>query len=121
MTRKKFVGGLLDAISTYASVADELPLESAKKFENLKAGVFFGVDEDGSNEVEHYILVELSDGTKWRIIPERVLQLEEHEVLLWNEFKRSEEAGEANLADEEIEEEDDDEGLLPDPDIGTDE
>ena len=119
MTRKKFVTAMLDAINTFVALGNDVPLESAGKFDNAKAGIFFGVDEDGSNEVEHYLLIELADGTRWRIIPERVLQMDPHEQLLWDEYKKADEAGELDVEEKDEEEEDDGDGFLPQPDIGT--
>lgn len=92
MTRKKFVGALLDAIATFAALGKDAPYKSAMKFAEAIAGIFFVVDEDGTNEVEHYLLVELKDGSRWRIVPERVLQMEEHEELLWGEFRKAAES-----------------------------
>ena len=122
MTRKKFVSALLDAIGMFATIGDDVDLESAAKFSGCKVGAFFGVDEDGSNEVEHYLLLELKDGTRWRIIPERVLQLDSHEKILWEEFRRAEEAGELDTRDKDSEDDDDDDDddnqFLPPPDLG---
>lgn len=86
MTRKKFTGALLEAIATFAGLGKELDSSNAKNFDGMKAGIFFEVDDDGSNEIGHYLLIELADGTKWRLLPERVLNMKPHESLLWGEF-----------------------------------
>jgi hypothetical protein len=92
MTRRKFVDALLDAITTFAGLDGQIDVDSTSKFVDAKIGIFFGVDEDGSKEVQHYILIEFADGSMWRIIPERVLKLEEHEEKLWNQIKEFEDA-----------------------------
>lgn len=88
MTRKKFVNALLEAVCTYGALAHKSELKEARKFVGLKAGLFYGIDENGKSETDHYILVELEDGTFWRVLPERALKLEEHEQNMWDEFKR---------------------------------
>lgn len=104
MTRKKFVNALLEAICTYGALAKKSDLPEGRKFEGLKAGLFYGIDENGKSETDHYILVELEDGSFWRVLPERALKLEEHEQRMWDEFRR--------LTDEESEEE----GFIADAD-----
>jgi len=87
MTRKKFVTAILEAICSFTSFKNES--DNAKKMCGMKAGMFYGIDENGNNESEHYILLELADGTKWRLIPERALVLEPHEEKLWKEMKEN--------------------------------
>lgn len=104
MTRKKFVNAVLEALCTYGGLCNESELPGANKFAGLRAGLFFGTDENGKNETDHYILLELADGSFWRVLPERALTLEDHEKRMWAEFKRL-----AAEADAESEEEDDEE------------
>lgn len=100
MTKKKFANVLLEAICTYGALAEKSQLKDAQKFKGIKAGLFYGVDEDGRSETDHYILVELVDGTFWRVLPGRALKLEEHEQQVWDEFKRLKESGEFDDNDE---------------------
>jgi len=84
MTRKKFINILLQALGYFANAPEETA--EVKKFQGMKAGIFYGLDEDGKGESDHYILLELKDGSTWRLYPERVLKKEEHEEKLWKEF-----------------------------------
>jgi hypothetical protein len=102
MTRKKFVNAILEAICNYGGLAHKSDLSGSKKFVGLKAGLFYGVDEDGKSETDHYILVELSDGSFWRVLPERALKLEDHEQRMWDEFKRMKEDGELDDMEDEL-------------------
>jgi len=110
VTRRKFVDALLDAITTFAGLDGQIDVDSTAKFVDAKIGIFFGVDEDGSKEVQHYILIEFADGSTWRIIPERVLKMDEHEESLWNKLKEFE----GELPDDEFEEADDEFEDAPD-------
>lgn len=104
MTRKKFVHAILEALCTYSTMCHESDIKGADKFKGLRAGLFFGTDENGKNETDHYILLELADGSFWRVLPERALTLEDHEKPMWDEFKRLEEQAEAESEEDEDEE-----------------
>lgn len=108
MTRKKFMDAILEAICTYGALANRSELDGAKNFVGVKAGLFYGIDEDGKGETDHYVLIELKDGTYWRVLPERALKLEEHEQKMWDEFKTltSEDFDEDEIGDEDITEDD---------------
>jgi hypothetical protein len=105
VTRKKFINALLEAICTYGALSEnkefEEDFEGADKFKGLKAGLFYGINEEGTGETDHYIVVELADGTYWRIFTQRTLKLEEHEQIVWDEFKQLEEDGEFDDDDDE--------------------
>ena len=45
--------------------------------------------------------IEFQDGSKWRIVPERVLKLEEHEQQLWDQLKEHEGEHDDEEPDEE--------------------
>lgn len=105
MTKQKFVNSLLNAICAYASLSDKI--EGAEAFANAKAGVFFGVDDDG-NKSDHYMLIQLADNSFWRVVPERALKIEPHEQTLW---EKAEEKFEEQEQSEEIDLEDDSEDL----------
>jgi hypothetical protein len=92
MTRKKFAEALFDAIAAFRVLAsdEDETWETCVRFKGARAALIYGVDGNGTNEVGHYILVELQDGTVYRLTPERVLKLEGHEKLLWEDLKQAE-------------------------------
>lgn len=113
MTRKKFAEALFDAIASFRILAeneDNKSWETCARFQGVRAALIYGSDGNGTNEVGHYILVELKDGTIYRLTPERVLKLEGHEKLLWEDLKQAESQEDEVTDVEDHELEDDDDG-----------
>lgn len=92
MTRKKFAEALFDAIAAYRILAEgenSETWETCARFQGLRAALIYA-STNGNDEIGHYILVEAKDGTMYRIGLERVLKLDKHEKILWEDLKAAE-------------------------------
>lgn len=110
MTRKKFAEALFDAIAAFRILAEDedSTWETCKRLKGARAALVYCSDGNGKNQVGHYLMVELKDGTFYRLTPERVLKLDGHEKLLWDDLKYAETQDEiSDVEDHELEDDED--------------
>jgi len=74
VTKQTFIGHLIQSLQFYIKNVPEL--------EDTKISLLFNTNEHKSGMWSQYLIVQLKDGSYYRIKPERVLRLEDHEQKL---------------------------------------